>query len=639
MKTNIFFRQATLMLFAIMFNSFNSTAQDTTCPDNLLINGEFNATCSNFNTTCLQNWSVAGGSPQIFGLPSSPYAWMWSTQGTGEAISGGFNFVTGVTYDISFRVRATDGNVSCENTGITSIINVMASNSPGGVTASPNGEVIFQSNSGPYLGGWSTVSVQFTPTVNASNIWIFPYQAANNCRIDLSIDDICITEANSISEDGAFCCDESENLVQNGNFEYGDTGFTSDYTQNGATLPGQYDVTNSAAAFGASVTDHSFCEDPSLYNSNNKYLVVNGKTTQASGSESMVWKKSLNLDPEKEYRFCANFKNMPQCTFDILPQIEIITNTGYSETATINVDPNDPCAWQTVSFCFRGDEDMDFSITLKEDGLGDGNDLAIDDIAVSELIDPELAISVLHQGNPQQVTASINTISTSDDALPYDQDTCDEPYFWYAITLSGFTGGTYQIDFNQPYAWGNNTGFNIFNPSPIPDVSGSNPWNLTTTFPNYNFEQNTLYLIGMTTPSCCLDCVDEGLTYQIIYNNRMSTLEFDINEANEAWIKSWLGTYAPTLGTSRTQETQLNATSLLQVFPNPAKSKATIALLESDINTINIYTLTGQNISQIIAPANTRSHQIDISNLNSGVYMIKVLTADNQTMTSRLIVE
>ena len=208
MKTKNFFRQATLLLFAIMLNSFNSYAQDTTCPDNLLINGEFNATCNNFNTTCLQNWSTAGGSPQIFGLPSSPYAWMWSTQGTGEAISGGFNFVTGVTYDISFRVRATDGNVDCENTGVTSIINVMASNSPGGVTASPNGEVIFQSNSGPYLGGWSTVTVQFTPTINASNIWIFPFQAANNCRIDLSIDDICITEANVISEDGAFCCDE-----------------------------------------------------------------------------------------------------------------------------------------------------------------------------------------------------------------------------------------------------------------------------------------------------------------------------------------------------------------------------------------------------------------------------------------------
>ncbi|MFT7073555.1 T9SS type A sorting domain-containing protein [Patiriisocius sp. Uisw_017] len=465
------------------------------------------------------------------------------------------------------------------------------------------------------------------------------------------IDNVCISQDcdSTFTEepptpDGSYCCDESDNLVQNGNFEYGNTGFGSDYTQNGATLPGQYDVTTSAAAFGANITDHSFCEDPTLYSTNDKFLLVNGKTTQPAGTTSEIWRKSLNLDGEKEYRFCANFKNMPQCTFDILPKIEITTNTGYSATAIIDVDPNDPCDWQTISFCFRGGEDMDFKITLKEDSLGDGNDLAIDDIAVSELIDPELAISVLHQSNPQQITGSINTIATSDDILPYDQEACDEPYFWWVITLLDTTGGTWNMDTSAPYGWGNNAGHNIFNGS----GAGSATWDLTTNFPVYPFAQNTLYLIGMTTPSCCEDCVDDGLTYQIVYNNRMANISLDSNDADLAWIRSWLGTFSSTIG-SRTQETGANRIletpfngnsnlAAVKVYPNPARNMVTVSLLDQDISTIVVFTTEGkQAMNQQVD--GSRSKQLDVSSLAAGMYLVQITAKDNQVFTSKLIIE
>lgn len=461
----------------------------------------------------------------------------------------------------------------------------------------------------------------------------------------VGLDNFCMIQSqDQPTPDGSYCCDESDNLVQNGNFEYGNTGFGSDYTQNGATLPGQYDVTTSAAAFGANITDHSFCEDPTLYSTNDKFLLVNGKTTQPAGTTSEIWRKSLNLDGEKEYRFCANFKNMPQCTFDILPEIEITTNTGYSATAIIDVDPNDPCDWQTISFCFKGDEDMDFKITLKEDSLGDGNDLAIDDIAVSELIDPELAISVLHQGNPQQITGSFETIATSDDILPYDQEVCDEPYFWWVITLLDTTGGTWNIDTSAPYGWGNNTGHNIFNGS----GAGSATWDLTTNFPVYPFAQNTLYLIGMTTPSCCEDCVDEGLTYQIVYNNRMANISLDSNDADLAWIRSWLGTFSSTIG-SRTQETganriletPFNGTSNLatvKVYPNPARNMVTVSLLDQDISTIVVFTTEGkQAMNQQVD--GSRSKQLDVSSLAAGMYLVQITAKNNQVFTSKLIIE
>ena len=449
-------------------------------------------------------------------------------------------------------------------------------------------------------------------------------------------DNICLEDCpDEGTDEGSFCCDESENLVQNGNFEYGNTGFSSDYDQDTATLPGQYDVTTSATAFGAAITDHSFCEDPTLYSTNDNYLLVNGKTTQAPGAQSAVWSTSLNLEAEKEYRFCANFKNMPQCTFDILPQIEIVTSSGFSETATIDVDPNDPCAWQSISFCFTGEEDMDFSIILKEDGLGDGNDLAIDDIAVSELVDANLSITVQHQGNPQIVTGSLNTIATIDDVLPYDREICDEPWFWFVFTVDSFNGGTATIDFSQPYGWGNDiSGYSLFNPT----ASGATPWNITTTFDNFPFAQQTMYVVGMQTRSCCEDCVDDGLTYQLIYNDGLLPID-TLTQDDIDKITSILGTYGSGIQTSTAAETNSVSANLLQIFPNPANNQVTVALLESEINTINIYTLSGQFISKTNSPFNSRSQQIDISGLTTGVYMIKVETTDNQTMTSRLIVE
>ena len=57
-----------------------------------------------------------------------------------------------------------------------------------------------------------------------------------------AVDNICFDDcpiSDEPTNEGAFCCDESENLIQNGNFEFGNTGFNSQYTQSSSTLPGQ----------------------------------------------------------------------------------------------------------------------------------------------------------------------------------------------------------------------------------------------------------------------------------------------------------------------------------------------------------------------------------------------------------------
>jgi hypothetical protein len=173
--------------------------------DNILENGDFNqATCGGnnaFNNGCVPNWTQTDGSPNINGFPGNSSAGMWSQNGQGEAIATGFDFKQGETYKICFRIKALDGGTFDPNIINNATINFVATNNAGAVTANPSGDLIFQETMGPYLNVWTNVSLEFTPTANFSQLWIFPFMAAppsGGSQAQLLVDDISI------------CCPEKE---------------------------------------------------------------------------------------------------------------------------------------------------------------------------------------------------------------------------------------------------------------------------------------------------------------------------------------------------------------------------------------------------------------------------------------------
>jgi hypothetical protein len=105
-------------------------------------------------------------------------------------------------------------------------------------------------------------------------------------------DNICIQDCDikggEPNDEGAFCC-EGDNLVENGNFENGANGFGIDYTEDASLYSGAYTVSDDARIFGATITDHSACVNPDQYGSNTDFLLVNGRTTQPSGTTSVIW--------------------------------------------------------------------------------------------------------------------------------------------------------------------------------------------------------------------------------------------------------------------------------------------------------------------------------------------------------------
>jgi len=207
-------------------------------------------------------------------------------------------------------------------------------------------------------------------------------------------------------------------------------------------------------------------------------------------------------------------------------------STGISRTVTIDTNQADSCDWQQISFCFYAGSGsrVTVKIMLKESSLGDGNDLAIDDVSVQELVDPQLTTTVQHQYNTNKVEGSINTISTKDDKLPAG---CGGRYYWFVLTVRSYSSGRFTIDWSAPRGWGNAMVSVRFSPFAV-----GPPWQLTTSFPGFVFSSNNLYAIGMITPECCKGCLARGWTYHVVYPSFFNPFFKNYKTATEGMFTS-----------------------------------------------------------------------------------------------------
>lgn len=193
------------------------------------------------------------------------------------------------------------------------------------------------------------------------------------------------------------CCPSNQNLIPNGDFEAGNVGFQSEYTP--LTTPGilnpneyaviPYFLADTICPFWK-VEDHTFCAT----GNNNKILVVNGQTQQDTNLNNIIWQtgQPVPLDSGSQYTFCANFRNLPGCCFNIEPKVIIearFEGGSWQNVAgpiTITTNRTDPCDWYQVTRNYTAHRDsLEIRILLDERGNGDGNDLAIDDISVCEI--------------------------------------------------------------------------------------------------------------------------------------------------------------------------------------------------------------------------------------------------------------
>ncbi|WP_271782302.1 T9SS type A sorting domain-containing protein [Aquimarina algiphila] len=195
----------TLFILFLMICSYWGTAQN-----NLVTNGDFSQydpNCPDFNFTgntswsnCVVGWTEFRNHPSLWGAPTNPYAWMWSANGSFEALQTRVAFEQGKCYTISFRVRTNDnGNINANTNGT---INLRAVNLQNGVIQNQQ-NIYMNSIGGNYLNNWKSITVSFTPTTNFSTLIINPLYSGSAPQAEMSIDDIVIEE-DSLAVDFVF---------------------------------------------------------------------------------------------------------------------------------------------------------------------------------------------------------------------------------------------------------------------------------------------------------------------------------------------------------------------------------------------------------------------------------------------------
>lgn len=287
------------------------------------------------------------------------------------------------------------------------------------------------------------------------------------------------------------CCGIGKNFVKNGDFRETRADFRSDYpfTRSRPFLfPGTELIGDSRIAAKAcdrwKVSGHAGgkCEE----NGGDNFLMINGRTTQANSNPAVVWSQEVKVDGEGEYEFCAFFKDLKQCCFNQNPKITLqatIDGKASTQTATISTSEK-PCDWQQVSTKVSvpaGASSVNLQILLDESVMGDGNDLAIDDISLTKKEPVPLGETDF---NNQTNVIDANTFSITSTPLKVPKSDCK--YTWSAVELDA--------------------GMN-----PIPPTSMS--WTATTGTFNYSgftFKTGPFYSISYKAECDCMTPREDG---------------------------------------------------------------------------------------------------------------------------------
>jgi gliding motility-associated-like protein len=168
----------------------------------------------------------------------------------------------------------------------------------------------------------------------------------------------------------------SPNLVVNGDFSGGDTGFTSDYQGLAVTIPlGQQKtygiVTNPNAWFPgfAACTDHT--------SGAGNMMVVDGSTSNAGND--ILWRQTIPVTANENYTFSYYLQSVVALN---PAQIDVVINGTVIGSATAGATV---CDWVEYNYVWNSGTNITAQISLYNRTVtSNGNDFAIDDLTFSQ---------------------------------------------------------------------------------------------------------------------------------------------------------------------------------------------------------------------------------------------------------------
>jgi gliding motility-associated-like protein len=194
------------------------------------------------------------------------------------------------------------------------------------------------------------------------------------------------------------------NLVVNGDFEMGNTGFSSGYVlhSTGPFNDGKYRVTNSSPT-----SIHAgFSNCPDHTTSSGYQLLANGACGVQLAPFVDVWCQTISVTPNTDYEFSAWMQNV----VSNLPSSTLLFSINGVPVGNPAGTSNMACVWDEFFVTWNSGSATTANICIAEGtGTCNGNDLAIDDITFYELcelvdnvtvtVNPSPTGTITHSGN------------------------------------------------------------------------------------------------------------------------------------------------------------------------------------------------------------------------------------------------
>ncbi len=219
-----------------------------------------------------------------------------------------------------------------------------------------------------------------------------------------------ITNATSVNE-GTYTVTGSilstVNLITNGDFEAGVTGFTSEYTYwpSGKSMgESNYSVVASPSLIH---TNYCICGDHG--GSGGNQLVING-----AGAEKTIWSptKPITVTPNTNYQFIYWVQTVVNPSDPSASKLQLYAN-GVAAGPVYTADPTTG-VWKQFVYNWNSGSNTSVNLQLKnENFVSGGNDFALDDISFQPVVQISSSVNVTLDKAPSLliVTAAANPVA------------------------------------------------------------------------------------------------------------------------------------------------------------------------------------------------------------------------------------
>lgn len=169
-----------------------------------------------------------------------------------------------------------------------------------------------------------------------------------------------------------------QNLVTNGDFEKGNTGFTTGYTLGDVSTPGGYSIGPNPATAPGAFGDWCNCGDHTT--GTGKMMIVNGATTPGV----TVWEEVIQVTPSTEYSFSYWGAEVDHDSSSLPHLLAKINGRVIGDNKISQHSPDNGGKWENHTFRWNSGTSGTADLVLIDQNTDSPwNDFALDDISFS----------------------------------------------------------------------------------------------------------------------------------------------------------------------------------------------------------------------------------------------------------------